>query len=47
MATPYDIDARKFARVAKQRLDEAKSIHEVLELWAASEYLGATAQNAV
>lgn len=35
-----DKDARKFARVAKQRLEEAQVIHENLRLWAAAQYLG-------
>ena len=40
MATPRDIDARKFRRVAVQRLEEAELIAEKLELWSAAEYLG-------
>ena len=40
MGTPTDKDARKFARVAKQRLEEARTIHEKLHLSAAAEYLG-------
>jgi hypothetical protein len=39
MGTPRDLDARKFYRVARQRLEEAKLIAEKLQLWAASEYL--------
>lgn len=40
MGTPTDIDARKFARVAKQRLEEAKTIQQKAQLPAAAEYLG-------
>jgi hypothetical protein len=40
LAIPLDIDARKFVRVARQRLDEAKTIHAKLQLWSAAEYLG-------
>jgi len=37
---PKDIDARKYYRVAKQRLEEAKVILTKVELPAAAEYLG-------
>jgi len=40
VALPRDIDARKYSRVAKQRLDEAKLILDKLELFAAAEYMG-------
>jgi hypothetical protein len=40
MATPRDIDARKFARVAILRLEEAKLIQHKIQLWSAAQYLG-------
>ena len=40
MTLPPNIDARRFARVAKRRLDEAKVIHARLDLHAAAQYLG-------
>jgi hypothetical protein len=40
MVVPRDVDARKFARVAKRRLEEAKVIHSKVQLWAAAQYLG-------
>jgi len=40
MGTGRDIDARKFARVAKQRLEEARTIRAKFQLYAAAEYLG-------
>lgn len=40
MALPKHVDARRFARVAKRRLDEAKVIHTRVHLNAAAQYLG-------
>jgi hypothetical protein len=37
---PIEIDARRYARVVKQRLEEAKLIFRILELSAAAQYLG-------
>ena len=39
MATPKDNDARKFWRLAKQRLTEAKQVLQI-QLWALAEYVG-------
>jgi hypothetical protein len=47
MGMPTDKDARKFARVAKQRLEEARTIHAKVHLSAAAEYLGGYAVECV
>ena len=39
MATPRNIDARRFYRVAFKRLEEAGLIFDKLQLYAASQYL--------
>ena len=40
MGSPKQIDARRYSRVAKQRLDEADLILQRLELWAVAQYVG-------
>jgi hypothetical protein len=47
MGMPTDKDARKFARVAKQRLEVARTIHAKVHLSAAAEYLGGYAVECV
>jgi hypothetical protein len=47
MARPRDIDARKFARVAILRLDEAKLIYRKAQLPAAAQYIGGYAVECV
>lgn len=39
MRTTNNPDVQKYARVAKQRLDEAKLINDRLQLWSAAQYL--------
>jgi hypothetical protein len=39
MGTRNNPDVQKYTRVAKQRLDEAKLIHDRLQLWSAAQYL--------
>lgn len=47
MAMPYDQDARKYYRVAKQRLDEAQLVVERLQLFRVAVYIGGYAAECI